>query len=118
MLGFREQNREGERGSTAPLHRRMDGRILSLSLAQLRLMVPERRERKRKLVFSVVVAAAHIPSSSLLRAPIADGPTFLPINLTLADCAQGRDGYDVEAAASHFSLLKRESLGSLPSSSF
>ena len=90
---------------------------LSLSLAQLRLMVPERRESGNSCFPSwsarslTAARPPQIPSFS----PVASsdsGPTFLPINLTLADCARGTDGYDVAAAASHFSLLKRESLGS------
>ena len=87
----------------------------SLSLSRSAQINGSRTERKRKLVFSVVVGSfAHCgspaPNSSFFPAASSDsGPTFLPINLTLADCARRTDGYDVAAAASHFSLLKRES---------
>ena len=86
----------------------------SLSLAQLRLMVPERRESGNSCFPSwsarslTAARPPQIPSFSPA-ASSDSGPTFLPINLTLADCARGTDGYDVAAAASHFSLLKRES---------
>ena len=87
------------------------GWMAGYSLSRSAQINGSRTERKRKLVFSVVVdsLAAARPNSSFPAASSDSGPTFLPINLTLADCARGTDGYDVVAAASHFSLLKRES---------